>query len=127
MQESEILLNLQIFETGADDERLDLLTSKLIRNLRGFDIEHIGRKQSEQTQPKGSRGEPITFGAIVLVVLPAVLPSLISFIQSWLEERRKIIVEAPNGAKVEFTPNKKYSEDDIILLIKRLSKITESN
>jgi hypothetical protein len=34
--------------------------------------------------PEGAKGDPITMGAIAIAVLPAVLPSVITLIQTWI-------------------------------------------
>ncbi|MGD9093493.1 MAG: hypothetical protein PVF74_11655 [Anaerolineales bacterium] len=74
----EINLDLSITEVDADDERLDNLTYQLMQELRDLGAESVERPEDEQA-PGGSKGNPFTIGALALVALPAVLPSIVSF------------------------------------------------
>ena len=125
MTTKELRLNLKIFEDEADEERLDKLTTSLLRDFRDFDLESIGRPKVASA-PEGTRGDPVTFGAIALAVLPSALPALIVYLQNWLGNNRKVTMEAPNGAKLEFTAKKKLSEEEILAMIEKLSKVTAS-
>jgi len=71
----------------------------------------------------GSKGDALMIGTLILVTAPTVLPTLIQFLQNWVTDKRKISIEAPNGAKIEFTPQKQYSEKEIIKLVETLNKI----
>ena len=63
---------------------------------------------------------------IVLGISTAILPNIIAFLQNWIGDRRKISIEAPNGAKVEFVPSKKLSTEEIIAIAKKLNQISKS-
>jgi len=119
---SEIELNINVFEADSGKERIDYLTNNLIDLLREMDIEYLERPQ-DQNIPSGSKGDPVTVGAIVLGIAAASLPSLIEFVQNWTSERRRVSIEAPSGAKIEFIPEKKYSEDELLALVKKLSEV----
>jgi hypothetical protein len=73
---------------------------------------------------KGSKGDAFTLGALLLVAAPAILPNLISFIQSWAlrGENRKVKIKTPDGLEIEFTPEKKMSEAELLALVDKLVK-----
>jgi hypothetical protein len=120
---SDILLTLKIFEQDASDERMDKLTSSLIQQLRELDLEKLERDFYNKI-PDGVKGDPITVGAVILGLSTAVLPNLVMFLQNWVGDRRKIVIEAPNGAKIEFVPDKKLSTNEILALTEKLNRIT---
>lgn len=77
-------LTLQINLEGSDDEQLDHLTRQLLNEVRDLEIESAELVKSGAA-PKGTKAiDPTTLGAIALVALPAVLPKLIDFLQSWV-------------------------------------------
>lgn len=119
---SVIELNINISEIDSDRERVDYLTNALISLLRELDVDYIERPKNRAV-PSGAKGDPITVGAIVLGIASAALPSLIALIQNWTSERRRVSIETPNGTKLEFTPDRKYSEDELLVLINKLSKV----
>jgi hypothetical protein len=43
--------------------------------------------------PKGSKGDPVTIGSIVIEVLPAVLPGSIGLVQAWSERGHGRVVK----------------------------------
>jgi hypothetical protein len=49
---------------------------------------------------------------------------LITFLQNWVGDRRKITIEVPNGTKIEFVPDKKLSTQEILALTEKLNRIT---
>jgi hypothetical protein len=123
MSEKTIELSLMLIEDGADYQRLEELTIAYLNNLQEFDLDYLQRKHRLDPQQIGAKGDPVTVGGIILGVSTAAIPALFAFFQNWVSQRRRIVVEAPNGAKVEFIPEKYYSEADIIDLVKKLSDI----
>ena len=81
METSEIQLEIIVSEPDGDDEQLDTITNYLIDDLREFDLESIG-KLSEREIPKGAKGDSFTIGALALVAIPSVIPSLVTFLQA---------------------------------------------
>ncbi|MGR0480610.1 MAG: hypothetical protein ACTFAL_04185 [Candidatus Electronema sp. V4] len=55
----------------------------------------------------------MTVGAVVLGIAVAGLPKLIDLLQQWVSGNRKVAVQPPNGAKVEFTATRRYSKEEI--------------
>jgi hypothetical protein len=117
-----IQIQLAIMEEDSDSERVEELTLSLIKLLREFEIDKIERG-SDQPIPQGAKGDPLTAGVVILSLSVATIPSLVTFIQNWLTERRRIVIEAPNGFKIDFVPNKKYSDEEILSFAKRLNRV----
>ncbi len=117
-----INLTLTISIYDADADRLDITTWSLLQTLKDFDLEFIERKKNGLA-PHRAKGDAITLGAIALGIAVASLPSLIGFLQNWMNERRRVSLEAPNGAKVDFVPEKKLSEEEILMLVEKSNKL----
>ncbi|XOF33417.1 MAG: hypothetical protein ACL93V_15665 [Candidatus Electrothrix sp. YB6] len=121
-------LRILVDKDDADEIEIEQLTLTLIGQLRGFDIESVNRaKVKKEKSAQGAKGEPLTTGAVVLAIGVAAIPGLISLLQQWVGGTRKVSVEAPNGAKAEFTPKKRYTEDEITTLIERLNQLPAEN
>jgi hypothetical protein len=74
---------IQVSSTDATDEELDRMTRQLLSKLRELDVESAELEKSGPA-PDGSKGDPITIGAIAIDLLPAVLPSVIGLVQAWM-------------------------------------------
>jgi len=120
---TEIQLDLTVTEAGADAERLDELTSRLLRDLRDLGVESVERS-SGGAVPEGAKGDPFTLGALALVAVPAFLPKLVEFLQAWSlrGEDRKVRVKTPAGLEVEFTPEKTLSQAELLALVEKLAQ-----
>ena len=120
---TEIQLDLTVTEAGADAERLDELTGRLLRDLRELGAESVERP-SGGAVPEGAKGDPFTLGALALVAVPAFLPKLVEFLQAWSlrGESRRVKVKTPAGLEVEFTPEKELSQAELLALVKKLSQ-----
>ncbi len=82
-----IELVLSISEPEADAERLDFAARRLLQELRQLPLESAALA-SEATLPAGAKGlDPVT-GAIVVTVLPSLLPQLTEFLQTWVLQGR---------------------------------------
>lgn len=119
-----IKLLLKISDDQADAQRLQDITLSLMLDLRDFDVVVTQASPLEMSE-HGTKGDPFAWGALILVSMPALMPQIMVFLQNWLIERRKIVIEAPNGAKIEFTPDKKYSESEIISLVDKLNQLSK--
>jgi len=82
MTPSEIKLDLLVVDKEADAERLDELTVRLMRDLRELGAESVERSPGEDV-PDGAKGDAFTVSALALVAVPAKLPSLVNFLQTW--------------------------------------------
>ena len=68
---------------GATDEDTDKITRQLMAELRNSDIESVSLLKNGNA-PLGTKStDPITIGALAVVVLPTLLPKVIDFIQAW--------------------------------------------
>ncbi len=123
MTPNEIQYRLTVTEAGVDDEILDELTRRLMRDLRDLGAESVERPAGEPA-PKGAKGGPFTLGALALVAVPAFLPKLVEFLQAWSlrGESRKLKIKTPAGLEVEFTPEKILSQDELLALVKKLTQ-----
>jgi hypothetical protein len=110
-------------ENELDAEQQAELTRSLMRRLREFDIESVTPVAGESA-PEGAKGDPVTVGALALVIAPILLPHLCQFLQNWIGKDRKVILEASNGAKIEFTPDRRYTENDILQLMAKLDSLS---
>ena len=124
MEKQFLSVSLYLIDAHANAFELDKLTSTLMKFLREFDVTRIKRLE-KKTLSKRAKGNAETLAALALVVTPTVLPQIIDFIQNWLIGRRKIIVQAPDGTRIEFTSKKRYSEEDILALVEKLGAISK--
>jgi hypothetical protein len=127
MTPSEIQLDLLITDKEADAEQLDDLTVRLMRDLRELGAESVERLAGEEV-PEGAKGDSFTIGALALVAVPAVLPSLVNFLQAWSlrGDSRRVKIKTASGVEIEFTPEKKLSRQDLLELVAELSANTEA-
>lgn len=98
-------------EAGQDVSAEEL--DRLARQLRD-EIQESGMASAELARgapaPVGTKGaDPVTLGALALVVLPTAVPPLIEFLKSWAMrgEGRTVKVKAQAGDRaleVEFNP-----------------------
>lgn len=127
MPEDKIILYLSIAEPLADPEYLDELTRLLMVELRDLGADSVETLQESDPQ-KGAKGDPFTIGALLVVALPALLPNLVSFLQAWSlrGETRRVRIKTPAGVEVEFAPEKRLSQKELLDLVNELSKIPPS-
>jgi len=131
MPEDKLVLYLSLSAGEADPERLDELTRLMILELRelGADSAEGRADGMEENEPlSGIKGDPLTIGAILLVALPALLPNLVAFLQSWSlrGENRKVRIKTPAGVEIEFSPEKRLSQAELLALVEALGKIPPS-
>ena len=82
--EDEVQLMLQI-GAGAgefDAEELAQLTQTLMRSLEDAGVESATLLREQERLP-GAKGDPTTFGVLLVAVLPTVLPKVLDFLQTW--------------------------------------------
>ncbi len=77
-------LTLQL-DAGADAgaEELDRLTRQLLGEIREVEVESA-KLVTSGAAPTGAKGDPVTLGALAVLVLPSVLPKLIEVLQAWM-------------------------------------------
>jgi hypothetical protein len=122
--EDDVRLQLTIAKPGADDEEVDALTYRLMRDLRDLGAESVERPGGEAT-PEGAKGvAAFSWGALTLSAAPSFLPKLVDCLQAWVlrGERRSVRIKTPAGLEVEFTPNRQLSQDELLALVEKLTR-----
>ncbi len=119
---TEIQLDLTIAEADADAERLDELTRRLMNDLRDLGTETVERPAGGLA-PDGAKGDAFTLGALALVAIPAVLPPIVAFLQAWAlrDKTRSVKIKTPAGLEIEFTPEKRFTEEELLALVDKLT------
>ena len=79
-----VQLFLEVEMAEADADELDQLTRQLLREIEEIDVESA-RLASSTNLPKGAKGDPVTIGAILVTVLPAVMPKLVEIVGAWTQ------------------------------------------
>lgn len=129
MTSTEVQLALTVTEADADPERLDELTGHLLRDLRELGAESVERP-SGGAAPGGAKGDALALGALALVAVPAFLPKLVEFLQAWSlrgeSQGRRVKIKMPTGLEVEFTPEKKLSQAELLALVEKLTASTRT-
>lgn len=107
---------IQVSATDATDEEIDRITRQLLSELRDTDVESAELTKAGPA-PAGSKGDPITIGAIAIVVLPAVLPKIIDSVQAWaLRGQGRTVKFKGKGIEFEGSP------EELHKLLEKLEK-----
>jgi len=77
-----LTLHIEV-QDNIDPDELDQLTRHLMSELEELDIESVTFLRGSATQPGEKAVDPITLGALGIVVLQAALPKLLEFMQAW--------------------------------------------
>ena len=122
---NDVQLNLTIAEPGADAERVDDLTQRLMRDLRDLGVEYVERPSGGPILEGSKEASAFTWGALALRAAPAFLPKLVEFLKEWTlrGEKRTVKIKTPAGVEVEFTPEKRLSQDELLALVQRLTHV----
>jgi len=83
MNEQPAELTLLLRLDDGELEELDALTRQLLGDLRGQEVESADLVTSGAAAAGTKAADPITIGAIVIAVLPSVLPKIVEFLQFW--------------------------------------------
>lgn len=124
---SNIHIHLTVSEVGADNERLDYLTRRLMNDLSDVGVESIKRPDSGSVPEGTMSSTPLTWAELAIVALPAFLPNLFAFLQAWTlrGENRKVKIKTPSGLEVEFNPGEPLSQNELLSLVKKLMRAQE--
>jgi len=99
-------LVLHLNSEDTDAEYLDQLTRQLLQELQDFDgVETADLVKGGPVASGAKSSEAVTLGQIAVVVLPALLPKLIEFVQAWVMrgQKRSIDFEGEiSGQKIKF-------------------------
>jgi hypothetical protein len=122
---NDVQLHLTIAEPGTDAERVDDLTQRLMRDLRDLGAEYVERPTDGPTLEGAKGADVFTWGALALGAAPAFLPKLVEFLKEWTlrGEKRTVKIKTPAGVEVEFTPEKRLSQDELLALVQRLTHV----
>ena len=82
----EIEFRIEVGEAGAADEELDQITRRLLMELKETDVETVELASAGDVPVGVKIAEVITIGAIVMTVLPVVLPKIIDMLQAWITQ-----------------------------------------
>ncbi len=78
-------LRLEVSAEGASAEDVDQMTRQFLSELRDSEVESISLAPGS-TVPSGAKAvDPVATGALVMTVLPAVLPKIIDLVQAWIQ------------------------------------------
>jgi len=64
-------------------EEYTQLTQALMLQLQNQDIESVELVRDHIASVQGAKGDPLTIGALVIVVVQAILPKVMDFLQAW--------------------------------------------
>lgn len=109
-------INIEISASGTTNEELDRMTRQLLSELRKSDVESAELTKGEPA-PKGSKGDPIAIGSIVISALPSVLPSVVALVQIWAARGQGRTVKF-KGKGIEF----EGSSEELIKLLGKIEK-----
>jgi hypothetical protein len=114
--EDPIELEIEVLAADTTEEDLDKMTRNLLEELREINVESANLL-SIGAAPEGSKGDPVTMGMLALEVLPAVLPSVIALVQSWVMRGQGRTVKF-KGKGIEF----EGSPEELQKLLEKLEK-----
>ncbi len=97
-------LNIEISASDATEEDIDRITRQLLHELRELDVESAELTKGGPAL-KGSKGDPITLGSIMISSLPTVLPAVVALVQAWSSRGQGRIVKfKAKGIEFEGSP-----------------------
>ena len=109
----------------ADAEELDRLTRQLREEIQELDVESVEPLEAGALPESAKSAEALTLGALAVVLLPAVVPKLIEFLQVWSlrGENRTVKIKtqvADRALEVEFP--KTMSPDELKGIVAMLTE-----
>ena len=111
-----IQLNIEVSASDATEDEIDRMARHLLHELRELDVESAQLAKGGPA-PVGSKGDALTMGTIVLEVLPAILPSVLGLLQSWVTRGQGRMVKF-KGMGIEF----EGSREEFQKILEMLSK-----
>jgi hypothetical protein len=119
-----LILNISA-GADADASELDLLTRHLRSEIQELDVESVDLLR-DKPAPTGAKAvDPVTLGALAVAVLPAVVPKLVEFLQSWTlrKENRTVKIKTQIGdqsLEIEYSP-KLMSQTELMTVVDTLT------
>jgi len=111
---------IEVSATDATDEELDRMTRQLLSELRELNVESAELAKGGLA-PDGSKGDPITLGAIAFVAVPALLPKVVDLVQAWIIRGQGRTVKF-KGKRIEFEGSPEELRKLLVLLEKEKKK-----
>src|SRR5687767_1468003 len=96
-------------ESSADAEQIDAMTRQLRQRLAELDLESV-ELASGGAAPAGAKsGEAVALGTLLVTLLPATLPKVLEFLQSWMLRDASHVVKirataGDRAVEVEYAP-----------------------
>ena len=116
-----IEFSVQISAENRTEEDIDLMARQLLFELKETDVESA-ELVGEGIAPSGTKSaDPVIVGNIIVVVLPAVLPKVLDFIQAWATRGQGRIVKF-KGRGIEF----EGSPEEFQKLLEKLEKANKN-
>jgi hypothetical protein len=112
---------VEILAQDATEEDVDQMTRQLLRELREMNLESASLVKSGHIPSGTKSADPVTIGALAVVVLPNLLPKVVEAIQAWALRGQGKTVKFKgkiNGTMIEF----EGSSGELEKLISRLEK-----
>lgn len=89
--------------TDSDARELDLLTAQLRQRLLELDVTSVNAVRSDEIPAGAKPVDPITIGALLVTLTPAVLQAVVSLVETWSAHRRVGNVKLTiDGDSIEF-------------------------
>jgi hypothetical protein len=124
--EKSIQFTFQV-EAGPDSDpgEIDVLTRRLLAEIRAIDVEEAKIPASSSAPPDGTKpGEVITIGQIAIQVLPALIPSLVLLVQSWLLRQQSQTVKVKIG-EIEVEIPRDLSDAELNRIVDRVKQVAD--
>jgi len=83
----------------ADDEESDVLARRLREDLFGLDLDSVELVR-EGPAKAGTKGHPLTLGALAVTLAPVMVTALMNMLQSWLSRHKEAVITV-KGAQGE--------------------------
>lgn len=97
-------LQLEVIVPDSTEEELDRMTRQLLVELRQLNTEFVDLAKGGPALD-GTKGDPVTIGAIVLEALPVAIPSIIGLVQAWaLRGQGRTVKFKSKGIEFEGSP-----------------------
>jgi hypothetical protein len=105
----QFILSIDLGE-AVDNEGLDQASRELRAELMEMDLDSVEFVRAGEMQAGTKSAEALTIGTLTVTLLPALLPKLLEYLQSWSlrAENRKVTVKTQFGDRsieLEYTPS----------------------
>ena len=121
MASPDIELHIVVADANLDAEQLDAMTVHLINDLRALGVESVQRTIGAPLE-EGAKGVGATIGALNVAAAPTIADRLVGFLRAWSSHgQRTVKIETPDGLKLEFTPDKALTPQEMAAFVQALT------